>query len=403
MCPASLLQREALRALMIYADRVRIKIAHSCCIDGVDGPAHRHRNVPGCGCYVLQLKERTIHMNITTIGIDLAKNFFQLHGVDETGAVILRRKLRRDRVLAYFEQSPPCLIGMEACGSAHHWARELSNLGHDAKLMPPAYVKPYIKRQKNDAADAEAICEAVARPTMRFVPVKSADGQSILLLHRTRHLLIRQRTGAVNALRAHMAEFGIIAPKGIRNIIRLIAVIDDACDARLPDLARSTLALVVEQITMLSQQITAVERKLRDWSKANEICRRLQTIPGIGFITATALAASVADAGAFRSARHFAAWLGLVPRQNSTGGKQRLGRISKMGDRYIRQLLVNGAMAIQAHRPKTPSPLRIWSDGLSARKSKKLVAVAVANKLARIAWAVMANNEDYRRPEPGAA
>jgi len=309
----------------------------------------------------------------------------------------VRRKLRRDRVLAFFADLPRCLVGMEACASAHHWARQLSALGHEVRLMPPIYVKPYVKRQKNDAADAEAICEAVARPTMRFVPVKSAEGQSILLLHRTRYLLIRQRTGAINALRAHMAEFGVVAPQGRKNIDRLFAVIEDEADDRLPTLARTTLKLLVAQIIAFDAQIAAVERELRAWSKMNETCRRLQTIPGIGFVTATALAASVADAGVFRSGRHFAAWLGLTPRQNSTGGKERLGRISKMGDRYIRQLLINGATAVQAHRPKSPSPLRAWSDRLAERKPRKVVSVAVANKMARIAWAVMARNEGYRR------
>ena len=238
---------------------------------------------------------------------------------------------------------------MEACASAHYWGRQLIAVGHDARLMPPIYVKPYVKRQKNDAADAEAICEAVTRPTMRFVPIKSADGQSVLLLHRTRYLLIRQRTGMINAFRAHMAEFGVVAPQGRKNIGRLLIVIADEADDRLTPLARITLKLLAAQIAAFDAQIAAVERELRAWSKNNAACQRLQTIPGIGFVTATTLAASVADAGFFRSRRHFAAWLGLTPGQHSTGGKERLGRISKMGDRYIRQVLINGATAVQAY------------------------------------------------------
>ena len=273
-------------------------------------------------------------MDITTIGIDLAKSVFQLHGVDGEGSVVVKKKLRRGAVLDFLQDLPPCLIGMEACATSHHWAREIGALGHEVRLIPPAYVKPYVKRQKNDAADAEAICEAVTRPSMHFVPVKSAERQGVLVLHRARDLLMRQRTMLLNAIRAHLAEFGIIAAQGPRKVMELIGKLRDDEEIDLPDIARSALLALAAQLDAMGYEIYSLERQLMAWHRADETSQRLQTIPGVGIITATALAASVSDPTVFRSGRQFAAFLGLVPRQNSSGGKERLGRISKMGDGY---------------------------------------------------------------------
>lgn len=334
-------------------------------------------------------------MEITTIGLDIAKNIFQLHGIDAEGRVVLRRKVRRDQLLPLLGDLAPCLIGIEACATAHHWARQLEALGHEVRLMPPVYVKAYVKRNKNDAADAEAICEAVARPTMRYVPIKSVDAQSVLMLHRARHLLVRQRTAQVSALRAHLAEFGIIAPKG-RAHVRELAEALDKDDTPLPGLARQTLRLLVGMIDALSDQIGKIETEMMAWHRATAASRRLETIPGIGFITATALAATVSDASVFRSGRQFAAWLGLVPKQNSSGGKERMGGISKMGDRYVRQLLVVGATAVIRFARNKPTALTSWVNRLLDKKPARLVSVALANKMARIAWAVMVREENYR-------
>lgn len=268
---------------------------------------------------------------ITTIGLDLAKSVFQIHGVNDLGEVVMRKRLRRGQVLAFFADLPPCLVGMEACATAHYWGRELRALGHEVRLMPPQYVKAYVKRNKNDAADAEAICEAVRRPSMRFVPVKSAAQQSALLMHRGRDLLVRQRTMLANALRGHLAEFGLTAAQGLHNVAGLIAVVRDATDERVPDMARQVLQVIAKQIVELDTRIGAIEVQIMAWHKSNPMSQRLASIPGIGTIIATAIAATVAEPGAFRSGREFAAWLGLVPRQNSTGGKARLGGISKRG------------------------------------------------------------------------
>ena len=340
-------------------------------------------------------------MQITTIGLDIAKNVFQVHGTGEEGQVLLRRKVRRDQLLTLFSGLEPCLIGMEACATAHHWARELKALGHQVKLMAPAYVKAYVKRNKNDAADAEAICEAVRRPTMRFVAVKSANAQSILILHRSRHLLVRQRTAQVNAMRAHLAEYGVVAPKGREHVRELVDVLNRGKDL-LPELARQTLILLATMIEGLSMQIRKIEVALMAWHRADPTCRRLETIPGIGFITATALAATVSDAKVFRSGRQFAAWLGLVPKQHSSGGKQRMGGISKMGDRYLRHLLVIGATAVVRFTGRKKTTISIWADQVLERKPARLVTVAVANKMARIAWAVMVREENYRSVSAGA-
>jgi transposase len=340
-------------------------------------------------------REGAVRMQITTIGLDIAKNVFQVHGVDGEGRAVLRRKVRRDKLLGLLGGLKPCLIGMEACATAHHWARELEGLGHQVKLMPPAYVKAYVKRNKNDAADAEAICEAVTRPTMRFVAIKSATAQSVLMLHRARHLLVRQRTAQVSAMRAHLAEYGIIAPKGRAHVRELVKVLDKGRDL-LPELARQTLLLVAAMIDGLSMQIRKIEIELLAWHRADPTSQRLETIPGIGFITATALVATVGDARVFRSGRQFAAWLGLVPKQHSSGGKERMGGISKMGDRYLRHLLVVGATAVVRYTRRKATPISKWANQLLDRKPARLVTVAVANKMARIIWAVMARGENYR-------
>lgn len=337
-------------------------------------------------------------MTPTTIGLDLAKSVFQVHGVDANGAVIVRRKLRRSEMLGFFQSLPPCLVGMEACATAHHWARELAAFGHDVRLMPPSYVKAYVRRQKNDAADAEAICEAVTRPTMRFVPVKSAERQGVLVLHRTRELLVRQRTMLINAIRGHCAEFGLIAPQGARRAADLIEQVRKTDETILPELARSALLMMAEQLQALAVQIHALERRMLAWHRQDQVSQRLATIPSVGIISATALSASISDPRLFRSGREFAAFLGLVPRQNSSGGKDRLGRISKMGDGYLRKLLVVGATSVIRRARTSVTPSAHWVQSLLTRRPSRVVTVAMANKTARIAWAVMAKGESYRPP-----
>ncbi len=334
-------------------------------------------------------------MKITTIGLDLAKHWFQVHGVDATGQAVVRRRLRRSEVQAYFRSLEPCLVGMEACATAHHWARELIALGHTVKLMPPAYVKAYVKRNKNDAADAEAICEAVSRPSMRFVPVKDADQQSVLMLHRARSLLVRQRTMLVNALRAHMAEFGIIAPQGLRHVELLTKEVAQE-QARLPELARSILQMIVDQLNDTITRVCAIEVRLAKWHRQSRVSQLLATVPGVGIMGASAIAATVADPTLFHSGREFAAWLGMTPRQNSSGGKERLGRTSKRGDKYIRSLLIAGAVAVLRHARNRSTKDGEWVRGLLARKPTKVAAVALANKTARIVWAVMMRGEGYQ-------
>lgn len=331
---------------------------------------------------------------ITTIGLDLAKNVFQVHGIDKAGNVLVRKRLRRGQVLGFFAGLSRCLIGMEACATAHYWARELMALGHEVRLMPPHYVKAYVKRNKNDAADAEAICEAVKRPTMRFVAVKTVEQQSALMMHRARDLLVRQRTMLVNALRGHMAEFGLVSAQGLHNVTGLVAIIRNSADKRIPEVARQVLTLIADQIDEVGVHILTLEAQILAWHKSNPVSQRLATIPGIGPIIATAIAATVPDPSVFRDGREFAAWLGLVPRQNSTGGKARLGGISKRGDSYLRRILVNGAHAVLfwSKTAKTDP----WLMSLRTRKHRLVVAVALANKTARIAWAVMSKEEVYR-------
>ena len=336
-------------------------------------------------------------MQITTLGIDLAKSVFQLHGVDAVGAVVLQKKLRRGAVLNFLGKLEPCLIGLEACATSQYWAREIGALGHEVRLIPPAYVKPYVKRQKNDAADAEAICEAVTRPNMRFVPVKCAERQGVLVLHRTRDLLIRQRTMMLNAIRGHLAEFGVIAAQGPRNVMGLIAQIrEDRLE--LPDIARSALLGLIAQLESLADEIRLLEHRLMAWYREDETSQRLQTIPGIGIITATALSASVPEPSIFKSGRQFAAFLGLVPRQNSSGGKDKLGRISKMGNGYLRRLLVIGATSVIRRVRTNDTATGAWVRSLLERKPARVTTVAMANKTARIAWAVLARGETYHPP-----
>lgn len=337
-------------------------------------------------------------MNATTIGIDIAKSVFQVHGIDAAGQVSVTKKLRRTEVIKFFQAIPTCLVGMEACATAHFWAREISALGHQVRLMPPSYVKAYLRRQKNDAADAEAICEAVTRPTMRFVPIKSAERQGVLVLHRTRELLVRQRTMLINAIRGHCAEFGIIAPQGARRADELVQHVRQAPATELPELARSALLRLAEQLHALATEIHGLERRLLAWHRQDQASLRLATIPGIGIITATALSAAVTDPGLFRSGREFAAFLGLVPRQNSSGGKDRLGRISKKGDGYLRKLLVVGATSVIRRARTSASASASWINALLERRPARVVTVAMANKNARIAWAVLKRGEVYRPP-----
>src|SRR5712664_1615292 len=339
---------------------------------------------------------------ITTIGLDIAKSVFQVHGVDAGGQLVIRRQLKRRHVLTFFQKLPPCLVGIEACASSHHWSRQLQALGHTVRLMPPAYVKPYVKRHKNDAADAEAICEAVTRANMRFVPTKTLEQQSCLMLHRTRHLFIRQQTAVINAIRAHLAEFGIVAPVGRNGVEQLLDVVADASDNRLPEIARACLLALGAQLRSLKVQILNFDRQIMAWHRSNEASKRLDEIPGVGPVLATALVASVADPKAFRSGRNFSAWIGLVPKQHSSGGKERLGSISKQGDRYLRSLFTAGALAVIRYA-KIHGTKRPWLTALLARRPTKVAAIALANKIARMAWAMMVKGERYKEPAALAA
>jgi transposase len=346
---------------------------------------------------------------VTTVGLDLAKLIFQVHAIDASGAVVLARAFKRSKVLGFFASLPPSLVGMEACSSAHHWARELSALGHEVRLIPPAYVKPYVRRQKNDAADAAAICEAVSRPSMRFVAIRTIENQAVLMHHKAREILVAQRTQILNSLRSHLGEIGIIAAKGADKARALAElVVGDESHASpdaptIPTCVRMALRPLVEQLHRLDEAIDESDQAIKVLARGDATARRLATIPGFGPVIASAMAASVPDVSGFEGPREFAAFLGLTPRQRSSGGKERLGRISKMGNQYLRKLLVVGAHAVLFHRKGHCDALRIWADKLMATKPFNLVAVALANKMARIAFAVMQTGAVYQgRPEASA-
>ncbi len=338
---------------------------------------------------------------VITIGLDLAKSVFQAHGADEAGGVVFRKKLRRGQVLGFFAGQPHCLVAMEACAGAHYWAREIGALGHQTRLIPPAYVKPFVKRQKNDAADAEAICEAVQRPTMRFVTPKSAETQAAGTVFRARDLLVRQRTQLINALRGHLAEYGMVVRQGAENARRLIElVVDPTSD--LPEEARSILQVLAQTLALLQTRIAVLDVEIARRAKTNALAKRLMTIPGVGPVVATALVALAPAPQTFRRGRDFAAWLGLTPLQHSSGGKERLGRTSKMGERTLRRLLIIGASSAAKAAATKGAPTDTWLGRMLSRKPRMLVVVALANKMARIAWALMAHGGLYKAPAAAA-
>jgi transposase len=372
--------------------------------DGVDGPLTASI-VPKLGVINTNGREPSMEQ-ITTIGLDLAKQVFQVHGVDAAGAVTVRRSLRRRQVLAFFAKLPPCLVGMEACATAHHWAREITKLGHDARLIPPAgacpragqwpdpWAKAYVRRNKNDPADAEAICEAVSRPSMRFVVIKTEVQQAAAGIHKVREMLVKQRTMLINTLRGLMAEFGIVVAEGPRHVGELVAILADPADRCIPTPLHEGLLAIVETLRGLERRIEIIDKQIVGWGRSNQTCRHLITIPGYGPILSSAMAAFAVDPAAFASGRHFAASLGLVPRQDGTGGKVKLGPISKRGNGYLRRLLVNGAMSVLCSKRAKEDP---WLVKLLETKKRKVAACALANKMARIGWAVMMRQENFRR------
>ncbi len=334
-------------------------------------------------------------MQVTTIGVDLAKNIFQVHGITDSDEVAFNRPLRRAQVLPFFARLNPCLVGMEACSTSHYWARELTRLGHEVRLIPPMYVKPYVKRGKSDAIDAEAICEAVTRPTMRFVEAKSVEQQALLSLHRARNLMVRQRTQLVNALRSMLAEFGVYIAKGLARAINFAQGVLAGAELELPEVAQDVAHRLCGQLGVLHGQVRWYEARLRLESKRDPRVKLLQTIPGVGPVTASAIAASIGSGHQFKNGREFAAWLGLTPSNRSSGGKERLGRITKMGDQYLRQLLVVGMTSLVRQTESHPERANKWLTSLLERKPARLATVAMANKTARIVWAVLTKNEPY--------
>jgi transposase len=333
---------------------------------------------------------------VITIGLDIAKSVFQVHGVDGAGAVVIRKRVSRAKVSTFFADLPPCVIGIEACPSAHHWGRELEALGHTVRLMPPSYVKAYLKRSKNDANDAEAICEAVTRPSMRFVALKTKAQQAALMLHRTRQMLVRQRTMLSNAMRGHLAELGIVSAKGRNGTSELLRIIADGADSRVPPVARGILEVLARQYSAIGAELGSIQKGILAWHRSCEASRRLEEIPGIGPIVATALVAEIGDWKAFGSGRDLAAWIGLVPKQHTTGGKDRLSGITKQGNRYLRWLLVTGAMAVIRYAQKHGTRKQPWLGRLMERRPTKVAAVALANKIARVAWAIWFTATDTR-------
>ena len=356
--------------------------------DGID--------VPKWSCRNTTAKEASVS-KISIIGVDLAKSVFQIHGADERGAVSLRKKLRRAQVVSFFSGLAPCVVAMEACASAHYWAREIAAVGHEVRLIPPAYVKPFVKRQKNDAADAEAICEAAQRPTMRFVLPKSAEAQAAAVVFRTRDLLVRQRTQLINALRGHLAEFGFVVPQGPGHVTKLITLVEDP-SSDMPIAARTILSVLSQTFQAIQLKIALLDREIAARAKTDETARRLMTIPGIGPVVATAIVALAPAASTFRRGRDFAAWLGLTPRQHSSGGKERLGRTTRMGERSLRRLRILGASAVTKVAARHPTRASAWLAGMLARKPRMLVTVALANKIARTVSALMAHGGSYRAP-----
>ncbi|MDO9052278.1 MAG: IS110 family transposase [Methylotenera sp.] len=341
-------------------------------------------------------------MKITTIGIDLAKEMFQIHGVDTHGKAVLRKQLRRSEMAKFFSNLEPCLIGMEACGSAHHWARKLGEYGHTVKLMAPQFVKPYVKTNKNDMADAEAICEAVTRPNMRFVPMKNVEQQAMLSVHRARQGFVKARTAQANQMRGLLSEFGIVIPQGINAIAKRVPDILEDRENGLPGTMRNLLKRLTENLKVLDRQVDELELQIKLWHKESELSRKLETIPGIGPITASAIVATVGEVKEFQNGRQLAAWMGLVPRQHSSGGKQHLLGISKRGDTYLRTLLIHGARAVIRFAEHKAAP-ESWLCKLMARRNKNVAAVALANKNARVIWALLAKGTTFRHDHATAA
>lgn len=333
-------------------------------------------------------------MEITTIGLDLAKNVFQVHGVDERGKAVLRKQLKRDQLAPFFANLPPCLVGVEACASSHHWARKLQALGHTVRLMAPQFVKPYVKSNKNDAADAEAICEAVARPSMRFVPIKNIEQQSVLSLHRVRQGFVKARTAQANQIRGLLGEYGLIVPQGIAYISQRVPGLIEDAENELPGSFRLLIQRLVDHLKVLQDQVDEIEVQIKAWHRANEASLRLEKVPGIGPLTATALVASVGDAKNFDTGRQFAAWLGVVPRQHSSGGKPTLLGMSKRGDAYLRTMLIHGARSV-IYRATQKADADSWLVKLTTRRNKNIAAVAMANKTARTVWALLAHGRDF--------